>query len=146
MWRPVAQVDTPCHPLMDQWRGCFRILPPSSVTAPQHPLSISAKLQVDLLKGQDHWAWGEELSWLRALALWPQSPHLQNGMVKALPQTVFPQHGDGATLLSRLLPPPPPRQSFQHSPLSLGQTIKSVVPANRTVIFWGSERPPLTSS
>ena len=85
MSRPVAQVDTPG---MGRWRGCFRILPPSSVTAPQHSLIISAKLQVDLLKGQAHWAWGEE----------PQSPHLQNGMVKALPQTVSPQHGDGATI------------------------------------------------
>lgn len=40
------------------WRRVFRIPPVSfSSAAPATPV-LSAKLQVDLLKNQDHWAWG----------------------------------------------------------------------------------------
>lgn len=55
--RPGTQVENP-----SEGRIMKRVLqnPPASFSfpAPEHPLVVSAKLQVDLLKGQDPWAGG----------------------------------------------------------------------------------------
>lgn len=105
------------------------LLPPSPLTAPQHPLVISAKFQVDSLKGQDLWAWGEELSWLKALAFWPQFPHLQGGISQSLLSLVMVPHFS-LTLLK--LPTFPP----VFGPDYIGWGV-----CQGAVIFWGLKVP-----
>lgn len=102
--RPGTQAETPSPPQMGWWRRAVSkfLLPPSPVTARQHPLVTFAELQVDLLKlglGLD--------PTVPVLALLSQFSHLQNGMVEDLPQRVSPQPGNGATHLSYLLQFPP---------------------------------------
>lgn len=67
------------------------LLPPSPVTVSQPSLGK----EVGLLKWQDLCAWNEACG-VPVPAHSPQFPHLQNGLVKDLPQRVCPQPGDGA--------------------------------------------------
>lgn len=82
---------TPAETLLGAGRGSESLLPASLVTVSQPSLGR----EVGLLKPQDLCAWSEAPG-VPVLAHSPPFSHLQDGLVKDLPQRVCLQPGDGA--------------------------------------------------